>query len=30
MEFFDYLSDKFGVNVPIFSADIKFEDYSKP
>ena len=30
MEFFDYLSDTFGVNEPIFSADIKFEDYSKP
>ena len=29
MEFFDYLSDTFGVNEPIFSADIKFEDYPK-
>ena len=30
MDFFDYLSDTFGVNEPIFSADIKFENYSKP
>ena len=30
MEFFDYLSDTFGTNEPIFSTDIKFEDYSKP
>lgn len=30
MEFFDYLSDTFGINEPIFSTDIKFEDYSKP
>lgn len=30
MEFFDYLSDTFGVNEPIFTGDIKFEDYSKP
>ena len=30
MGFFDYLSNTFGVNEPIFSTDIKFEDYSKP
>lgn len=30
MDFYNYLSDTFGVNEPIFSADIKFEDYSKP
>ena len=30
MDFFDYLSDTFGTNEPIFSTDIKFEDYSKP
>lgn len=30
MDFFDYLYDTFGVNEPIFSTDIKFEDYSKP
>lgn len=30
MDFYSYLSDTFGVNEPIFSADIKFEDYSKP
>ena len=30
MDFFNYLSDTFGVNEPIFSADIKYEDYSKP
>ena len=30
MTFFEYLSDTFGVNEPIFSSDIKFENYSKP
>lgn len=30
MTFFDYLSENFGVNEPIFSSDIKFENYSKP
>ena len=30
MEFFEYLSDTFGVNEPIFSTDIKFGNYSKP
>ena len=30
MDFFYYLSDTFGVNEPIFSTDIRFEDYSKP
>lgn len=30
MDFFNYLSDTLGVNEPIFSADIKYEDYSKP
>lgn len=30
MDFYSYLSDTFGINEPIFSADIKFEDYSKP
>lgn len=30
MDFYSYLSDIFGVNEPIFSTDIKFEDYSKP
>ena len=30
MTFFDYLSEKFGVNEPIFSSDIEFENYSKP
>ena len=30
MDFFDYLSDTFGVNEPIFLADIDFENYSKP
>ena len=30
MTFFEYLTKSFGVNEPIFSSDIKFEDYSKP
>ena len=30
MTFFEYLTESFGVNEPIFSSDIKFEDYSKP
>ena len=30
MGFFDYLSNTFGVNEPIFISDIEFEDYSNP
>lgn len=30
MQFFDYLLQKFGVNEPIMSNEIEFEDYSKP
>ena len=29
MGLFDYLSDTFDVNEPIFSSDIEFEEYSK-
>lgn len=30
MTFMDYLTKTFGVNEPIFSSDIEFENYSKP
>lgn len=30
MEFYDYLLEKFGVNEPIMSNEIVFEEYSKP
>ena len=30
MQFYDYLLEKFGVNEPIMSNEIEFEDYSKP
>lgn len=30
MNFYDYLTKTFGTNEPIFSSDIKFEQYSKP
>jgi hypothetical protein len=30
MQFYDYLLEKFGVNEPIMSNEIVFEEYSKP